>query len=131
MTPAPAELVTTFVAARKRNVYELARQWADSGVRADLERDAPDVQLGELATMAALADRLTGWLPLQVHRAILAGATPEQTAAACGADVATVADRWRQWADGQRDLRTADGSLIGITADEYDRVAPQLAEGPC
>lgn len=127
----PTELATTFEAARDRGVFALARQWLDSGGLAELERDAPDVQLAELATMAALVHRLTNWLPLQVHRAILAGATPEQTAAACGADVATVADRWRQWADGQRDLRTADGSLIGITADEYDRVAPQLAEGPC
>ena len=62
----------------------------------------PEHHLDELALMTVLAEWLTRWQPISMHRALLAGATPDQVAEAAGTSVRGVYELWKQWADGQR-----------------------------
>jgi hypothetical protein len=86
--------------------------------------------------MSALADQLTRSAALGMHRALLAGASPEQVAAARGVTVGQAGEQWRTWASGQRKrwLTTPpDGAGSGLSAQEYDTVAALwlAAERPC
>jgi hypothetical protein len=51
--------------------------------------------------MTVAAEWLTRWQPVSVHRALLAGATPDQVADAAGTSVGGMYEQWKQWADGQ------------------------------
>lgn len=61
-----------------------------------------------------------------MHRAILAGATPEQVADASGIGVRDAFERWERWADVQRH------SMIlgrpGVTQDEQETVHARFVE---
>jgi hypothetical protein len=121
--------VITFEMARQENPFELAAWWVGQvSHKSPAEYTAVD-HLEELARTHALAQQLTGWLPLSMHRALLAGATPGEVAVAYGADVATVHKIWLTWANGQRRLAqagSAGGPTIGLDAAEYDQVATAL-----
>jgi hypothetical protein len=117
--------VVTFEAARSAGPFELARQWADTGSG----RSA----LAELATMAALRSWLAGWLPLQIHRAVLDGASLEDVSAATGLGAAELVELWESWARAQRtlwDTAPGGGRPIGVSADEYAGVAALLGAEP-
>ena len=111
--------VVTCDAAEELNPYEVARRWADP-MCWRLERSARD-ELGELACMAALARWLERWQPINIHRALKAGASVGEVAAAFGGSVEETSRAWYQWADGQR--RWVPGGKLGITAEEYATVA--------
>jgi hypothetical protein len=49
--------------------------------------------------MTVAAEWLTRWQPISMHRALLAGATPDQAA---GASVRGMFEQWKRWANGQR-----------------------------
>lgn len=124
--PAP---VTTHDDAVKIGAYPLARRW--------LERPRPDTDatgvLEHLAVMAGLRTWLTRWLPLQVHEAVLNGATLDQVAAATGMSAAEVRSRWQTWADAQRDLYERDQASgrakpLGLSRPQYDAVLAVLAD---
>ena len=58
--------------------------------------------------------------PLQVHHTVLAGATWEQIAAATGGDPDQARHAYRDWAEGQHQLRQDyPGGTIGLGDDEY------------
>jgi hypothetical protein len=64
----------TFEAADDLGAFELASRWADRlSWPMPLNRSASD-DLAELACMSALAQWLVRWKPIQLHRAVLAGA---------------------------------------------------------
>ena len=64
----------TFEAASDLGAFELASRWADRlSWPMPLNRSASD-DLAELACMSALAQWLVRWKPIQLHRAVLAGA---------------------------------------------------------
>jgi len=71
--------------------------------------------------------------PAAVHDAVRAGATWEQVAAARGTDEATERRRYREWAEGQRQL-AADYPQFGMNqaqfAEALDRVAGDTISGP-
>lgn len=70
----PPERPVTFHAAENLGALELAQLWADRVVWPIDERTAYH-KLPELACMAAIATRLTRWLPISIHSGVLAGAT--------------------------------------------------------
>lgn len=106
--------------------FDLAQLWGDrtawelAGYRSVAE------ELEELAVMSTLASWLMRWSPITMHSALLAGATAAQVAAAAGDTVEVVAERWRQWATGQRHLNQTN-QRFGVPLDEYNRVAVVLA----
>jgi hypothetical protein len=115
------QCLTTFAEAEDLGAHKLARRWLDlTG-----SPRTPEKNLDELATMAALAGWLSRWLPTQIHRTLVDGASVEQAAAAVGMTPAQLADVWRQWDQGQRHLwRTyPDMDRTG----EHDQVAELLA----
>jgi hypothetical protein len=61
-----------------------------------LHEHEPEHHLEELVLMTVSAEWLTRWQPISMHRAILAGATPEQVADAAGASVREVFGRWER-----------------------------------
>jgi hypothetical protein len=97
----------TFAEAEKVNAYELARRWGGSTrfpARLKGEESQAERELEELAVMAALRRWLERWTPAQIHRALLAGASVDQVAAAAGMTPDDVAATWRAWDVGQRQL---------------------------
>jgi hypothetical protein len=59
-----------------------------------------------------------------MHRALVAGASPVQVAAARGVTVGQAGEQWRTWASGQRKRwLTTPGTAAGLSAQEYDTVA--------
>ncbi|WP_163511396.1 hypothetical protein [Fodinicola acaciae] len=106
--------------------FKLAQLWGDrtawelAGYRSVAE------ELEELAVMSTLVSWLVRWSPITMHRALLAGATVEQVAAAAGDTVAAVAERWQRWAAGQRHLNQTN-QKFGMPPAEYDKVAELLA----
>jgi hypothetical protein len=125
----PRRRLLTFQAAHKQGAGELARMFGaherpgdDAGVQG---RTAAD-ELEELAVASALGDQLARSAALGMHRALLAGASPVQVAAARGVTIGQAAEQWRTWASGQRKrwLTTAPGRDTGsLPAQEYDTVA--------
>jgi len=111
----------TFEGAEGLGAFELASRWADRlSWPMPLNRSASD-DLAELACMSALARWLERWQPIQLHRAVLAGAALEAVAAALGGSIDDAFRLWHLWAVQQRE------SVIcgrpGVTAEEFETVA--------
>lgn len=119
-----SERPITFRAAEELGAFELAQLWADRTAWPINERTAYD-ELGELATMSALAKWLRRWQPIAIHSAVLAGARMESIAGALGNSLQVAFDRWHEWASRQREF-IVDGKP-GITEDEYQAVARRFA----
>jgi hypothetical protein len=119
------DMPDTFEEAEDLGAFELASRWADRlSWPTPLNRSASD-DLAELACMSALARWLVRWQPIQVHRAVLAGAGLEAVAAALGGSVEDAFRLWHPWAVRQRE------SVIcgkpGVTAEEFETVARAFA----
>jgi hypothetical protein len=115
----------TFKAARKLDVFELARLWADPHAWNLDERTVYD-ELAELAIMSVLDMKLCEWRPMAIHGAIRAGARPESIALAVGSSLQDAYELWREWADDQCDM--VSGNTRGISAEEYDAVEQRFAQ---
>ena len=115
----------TFEGAEDLGAFELASRWADRlSWPMPLNRSASD-DLAELACMSALTRWLVRWQPIQLHRAVLAGAGLGATAAALGGSIDEAFRLWQPWAVKQRE------SLIcgkpGVTAEEFETMARAFA----
>ena len=66
--------------------------------------------------------------PAQLHRAVQAGASWPQIAAATGSDEAAVRHAYREWADGQRRLHIAYEGEFGLNAAEHSAALHRAAE---
>lgn len=115
-----ADMFRTFDEAKQESAYNLARQWLDLTFR--FEDLSAASELDEVAVMAALASWLTRWLPIHIHRSLIAGASIEEVAAAAGIEFSEVTRRWREWSDGQRQLQLTNRGTVDLS-DEYDRVS--------
>ena len=111
----------TFEAADDLGAFELASRWADRlSWSLPLNRSASD-DLAELACMSALARWLVRWQPIQLHRAVLAGAGLEAVAAALGGSIDDAFRLWHPWAVQQR--KSVICGQPGVTAEEFETVA--------
>jgi hypothetical protein len=82
----------------------------------------PPLTLAEHLELIALGERIARYYrhPTLVHRAVLAGATWEQIAAAAGGDPDRARQAYREWAEGQHQLRSDfPGGTIGLGDEEY------------
>lgn len=84
--------------------------------------------LGQVALESVIAQRMAVRAVLSIHRALLAGATLAQAADAAGMTCAEAAERWRSWADGQRQLKRQVPGL-GLSEHEYLRAAAAAGAG--
>ena len=82
-------------------MYDVVGRWLYRE-SAFLHEHEPEHHLEELALMTVAAEWLTRWQPISMHRALLAGATPDQVAEAAGTSVRNMHEQWKQWADGRR-----------------------------
>jgi hypothetical protein len=80
----------------------------------------PEHHLEELALISVGAEWLTRWQPISMHRALPAGATPDQVAEAAGTSVRGMYEQWKQWADGAAPL--ADRGRPGVTKEAYETI---------
>lgn len=83
--------------------------------------------LRQVALQNAVAERMRIGATIDIHRALVVGATPAEVAHVLGVSVTEVAGRWRTWAEGQRRLRDWCPGL-GLGRDEYEQVAAVLAD---
>ena len=105
-------------------VYEVVDRWLHREP-AFLHEDEPEHHLEELALMTVAAEWLTRWQPISMHRALLAGATPDQVAEAAGTSVRGMYEQWKQWADGQR--RSLIAGRPGVTQEAYETIQARFA----
>jgi hypothetical protein len=84
--------------------------------RASSRRAGADDRVGPVADSLA-AD--------QLHRALLAAATPDQVAEAAGTSVRSVYEQWKQWADGKR--RSLVAGRPGVTQEAYQAIQARFA----
>lgn len=122
----PSESWVTFDDAVLQNPFTLAERWGDVE-NWPLGRRTPTEARHEIATMAALADVLTRWLPLEAHKALLEGVPADQVAAAAGTTIDDLRGRWEQWVSGQLHLwRThadEERPRFGVSPEDAERVA--------
>ena len=93
------------------------------------EEKFPPLSMAEHLEMLALGERMARYYrhPAQVDRAVRAGATWAQIAAATGTTADAARAAYREWADGQHLLYAGPG--IGLDDDEY-AAALELAGRP-
>lgn len=103
-TAAYSDRPITLEAAQKIGAFTLAEQWADRMSWPWPGRETARAQLAEMAHMSALAMWLRRWQPIHIHGALMAGARPEEVAAAFGDSLAETYRHWHGWASGQRTL---------------------------
>jgi hypothetical protein len=97
--------------------------------------DYPPLTTAEHLEMLALGEALARYYrhPVQVHHAVLSGATWEQISAATGSNADEAQQAYRDWAEGQHRLRQDyPGGTIGMDDDEYAAAlkAAELTSGP-
>ena len=93
-----AERILTRRRADLLPVYDIVGRWLHREPPF-LHQNEPEHHLEELALMTVSAEWLTRWQPVSMRRALLAGATPDQVAAAAGTSVhgvisISLADGW-------------------------------------
>lgn len=117
----PRRRILTYDGAAVEDAYVLADWWA---VRPASESRTATDRLEEVARSRALAERLTERLPVTIHQAIAAGATPVQVATAYGADVDVVHQVWNTWAAGRRRLAVmSPPGTVHVDLAEFERVS--------
>ena len=94
--------------------------------------DYPPLTVAEHLELIALGEVMARHYrhPAQVHHAVVAGATWEQIAAAGGGDADRARLAYREWAEGQHQLRRdfPDGT-IGLGDEEYAAAVRAAATG--
>jgi len=84
--------------------------------------DYPPLTAAEHLEMLALGEVIARHYrhPSHVHHTVMAGATWEQIATAIGGDPSQARQAYREWAEGQHQLRQDfPGGIIGLGDDEY------------
>jgi hypothetical protein len=76
-----------------------------------------------------VAERMRVWAAISMHRALRAGASVVELAQATGLTCEQVTERWRAWADGQRQLDERCPGL-GMPVGEYADVVATLVGLP-
>jgi hypothetical protein len=106
-----------------------ARGTYDPQRHGDADRYVPvtaDERLEMLAAGELLARHYRH--PADVHRAVLAGASWPQIAAATGSDEAGARRAYREWAEGQHRLHADYEGEFGMDAAEYEAALSRSAE---
>lgn len=119
----------TYAEAVEVSAFQLARRWGDSSRWGLAGERGPENALSELACLSALGYWLQAWQPLSIHRSLLAGASVQAVADACGLPVDVIRRRWQIWADGQARLYVdvQGDRRPGISQQEYEHVQAILA----
>jgi hypothetical protein len=106
------------------------REMAEAYFAAELAGDGSAAWcLRQAALESVIAERMAVRAMVSMHRALLAGAALAQVADAAGVSCAEAAERWRLWADGQRELgRQVPG--LGISERDYRRAAALIGADP-
>ncbi len=106
--------------ARAIATLQARGEWNDD--RSIQPEDYPALTVAEHLELVALGERIARYYrhPSQVHRAVTAGATWDQIAAATGSTVSRARQAYLDWAIGQRKLRQDfPAGTIGLDGDEY------------
>ena len=123
--------------ADRISVYEHLRWYTDVTARPALNSPHAADHLEELARVSVAVRLLDGWQAIEIHQAVLTGATLHQITLALGEPAEQVIARWQRWTAGQRDLwerwRVEDPNLaqaMNFDPAEHDQVAATLTEQP-
>jgi hypothetical protein len=81
--------------------------------------------LTELALSAAVVAWWSRWQPIAMHRALLAGASLAEVAAATGLSEADAHERWSAWAEQQSQLVIA--GRLGVEPEEVAAIRERLS----
>jgi len=116
--------------ARSIVILQARGTWkADGSIRPE---DYPPLTAAEHLELLALGERLARYYrhPVLVHHAVTAGATWEQIAAATGTSPDEARQAYREWAEGQHQLRLDfPGGTIGLGDDEYAAALEAIERG--
>jgi len=119
----------TLVGAEPLNGYALltllhdhALRLNDSGERTD----EADHHLTQLALSAAVVSWWSRWQPTSMHRALVAGSTLAEVAAAAGATEDETFARWSAWAERQTRLWLRGEPRLGLDPAEATSIRTRL-----
>jgi hypothetical protein len=90
-----------------------------------LNEKPAEFHLTELALSAAVVAWWSRWQPLSMHRALMAGASLAEVAAAAGCTEPEAYLRWADWAERQAKLSGAGRS--GVDTDELTAIRARLS----
>ena len=123
------ELAEQDLMARSIATLKARGEWTEDRARALNPGKYPPLTLAEYLEMLALGERIARYYrhPSQVDKAVKAGASWAQIAAATGTTEDAARAAYLQWADGQHRLHADIG--IGLDDDEY-AAAIEAAGGP-
>src|SRR2546421_7122927 len=102
----------TFTEAEAHNPFALLTELHDHAMALRLHEKPPTFHLTELALSAAVVAWWSRWQPIAMHRALLAGASLAEVAAAAGTTEAEAYATWSTWADRQAALVIAGKSGV-------------------
>lgn len=124
-TPPPP---VTFAEAERHNPYALLTELHDHGMNWPLRHEHPPNpahHLAELALSAAVVSWWSRWQPVAMHRALAAGASLAEVAAAAGISKAEVRKQWLAWVEDQERLFLDCG--LGVDPLEANAIRQRLA----
>jgi len=125
---ADAAQPVTFADAQQHNPFTLLMELRDHVLAVDADGSQPEDgrhHLTELALSAAVVDWWSRWQPITMHRALLAGASLAEVAAAAGTTEADVASRWSAWSTRQE--RLVINGRPSIDPDEGAAIRARIA----
>jgi hypothetical protein len=133
---APAEEPpVTFAEAERHNAYALLQELYDHGMTVDIEgerRNDPRHHLAGLALSSAVVAWWSRWQPIMMHRALKAGASLSEVAAAAGVPETEVCERWSAWAEQQTQVMIGDWRSLDPAEAEAirERIMPMRTDAP-
>ncbi len=114
----------TFTEAEAHNPFSLLAELHDHAMALRLHEKPPEFHLTELALSAAVVAWWSRWQPIAMHRALAAGASLAEVAAATGTTEAEAYQRWNEWAEQQAQLVV--GGRVGVDAHEVAGIRDRL-----
>jgi hypothetical protein len=116
----------TFPEAESHGAFRLLTELYEHVSATDEQKMGdPGYRLTELALAAAAVAWWTRWQPIAIHRALLAGASLGNVAAAIGTDESEAYQRWDAWAERQARFVVCDRP--GVKAEDVAAIREQWA----
>jgi hypothetical protein len=120
----------TFAEAEQHNAYALLIELHEHAMTFDAEGRRPDNprhHLAELALSSAVLSWWSRWQPISIHRALIAGASLTDVAAAAGTTEAEAYERWSEWATRQE--QTIINGQRGVAPAEVAAIRARIQTG--
>ncbi len=118
--------LVTFTEAAAHNPFSLLTELHDQAMALRLHEKPSTFHLTELALSAAVVAWWSRWQPIAMHRALVAGASLSEVAAAAGTSEAETYQRWNEW--GEQQSRLVIAGRVGVDAAEVAEIRARYGD---